>query len=326
MPNEAADATKAAVLAAMEAGSHRENYANFLEANPEGSPCYLPFKQFKKVASKMRKSGAGSGAAAVQPKRKAKVGKKGKSKRGRSASGAAAAAGTAPAPTTTAATTSATSTATTSTPSLASLLSLEGAQKQMAATMLKQFMPNLPAEALENMSAREGGNEAVDALRRKYSLLDKVDWWFIMDETLAVVADQLKKNNFCVLDGFTTNAVAGKLRSELEKAKDDGLLEHGVLGGGRTGSNVSYTHDKVRGDLVGWFDTETPGFHWVEFPKYLKKADTFVAELSKVLPGMVGDVSNRSLAMATCYPGNGACYVKHCDNHCRSGDGENCNG
>lgn len=37
-------------------------------------------------------------------------------------------------------------------------------------------------------------------------------------------------------------------------------------------------------------------------------------------------VKDRSLAMLAHYPGNGSHYVRHCDNHCNSGEGDECNG
>jgi hypoxia-inducible factor (prolyl hydroxylase) len=57
----------------------------------------------------------------------------------------------------------------------------------------------------------------------------------------------------------------------------------------------------------------------------MKKVDTFISELGQWSPPLA-DIRNRSKAMVTCYPGGGAHYVKHCDNHCHSGEGERCNG
>ena len=57
----------------------------------------------------------------------------------------------------------------------------------------------------------------------------------------------------------------------------------------------------------------------------MQHVDTFVSELGQLIPALRG-VSNRSKAMLTCYPGGGARYVKHTDNHCRLGKGDNCNG
>ena len=60
-------------------------------------------------------------------------------------------------------------------------------------------------------------------------------------------------------------------------------------------------------------------------PVYMQRIDTFVSELATHIPAPRG-VSNRSKAMLTCYPGDGARYVKHTDNHCRLGKGDRCNG
>ena len=60
-------------------------------------------------------------------------------------------------------------------------------------------------------------------------------------------------------------------------------------------------------------------------PTYMQHVDTLVSELGNLIPEL-NNVSNRSKAMLTCYPGHGARYVKHTDNHCRLGKGGHCNG
>lgn len=52
--------------------------------------------------------------------------------------------------------------------------------------------------------------------------------------------------------------------------------------------------------------------------KYLQRVDTCVSELSTFLPELK-TITNRSEAMCTCYPGNGARYTRHCDNPNQNG-------
>ena len=65
--------------------------------------------------------------------------------------------------------------------------------------------------------------------------------------------------------------------------------------------------------------------HFNMLPTYMQHVDTLVSELGVLIPEL-NNVSNRSKAMLTCYPGHGARYVKHTDNHCRLGKGGHCNG
>jgi hypoxia-inducible factor (prolyl hydroxylase) len=171
--------------------------------------------------------------------------------------------------------------------------------------------------------AQKNDPEPMDILRMKYSMLGKKDWWYIMDEAVAQCAQELTENNYVVLDGFLGHERAMKLHAEVVSVRDSGDLRLGVLAGGRSGKDLSYQHKKVRGDLVEWFGGSEKFFNML--PIYLRHIDTLVSELGKLVPSLRG-VSKRSKAMLTCYPGHGARYVKHTDNHCRLGKGDNCNG
>lgn len=52
--------------------------------------------------------------------------------------------------------------------------------------------------------------------------------------------------------------------------------------------------------------------------KYMRRMDTLVELLATQIPEMQ-TIESRSEAMVTCYPGNGARYIKHCDNPNRNG-------
>ena len=147
-------------------------------------------------------------------------------------------------------------------------------------------------------------------------------WWWITDEALADMAEQLQRQHYCIVDGMLGEKSIAALHAEVRAAR--GQLSSSRLAGGRTGALLSYSHASVRGDLVGWFDGDEPGV-WPQLGRYLTKVDTLVDQLRSHQLEVRG-VANRSKAMVTCYPGGGARYVRHCDNSCFAGKGERCNG
>lgn len=151
-------------------------------------------------------------------------------------------------------------------------------------------------------------------------------WWWITDEALDGIAAELNRNCYCVIDNFQGPKAAKALRKEVSKVRSNGHLQLSRLAGGRSGTNVTYTHTAVRGDHVGWFDGAEPKL-WKKdtLTRYLSKVDTLVAQLAEKVP-QLANIAHRSKAMVACYPGGGARYVRHCDNSCDSGNGERCNG
>ena len=128
------------------------------------------------------------------------------------------------------------------------------------------------------------------------------------------------------VDGFIDEEDVASLKEDVKKVYDSGKLRLGVLAGGKAGKSLTYTHKKVRGDVVEWYDgTEEFWKKNGSLQDHLQKCDTFVSELSEHISGLDG-ILNRSKAMVTCYPGNGARYIKHTDNNCKFGDGDSCNG
>jgi len=137
----------------------------------------------------------------------------------------------------------------------------------------------------------------------------------------------LERDNYVVLDQFLPGDLANGLHRELLRAYKAGRLpetkhemvgcprlELGSLAGGKTGDSLTYQMDAVRGDYVAWFDGKEKACEWNVLPTYLQRIDTLVAELAEHVKELVNTASVRSNAMATCYPGNGAHYVRHCDN------------
>ena len=151
-------------------------------------------------------------------------------------------------------------------------------------------------------------------------------WWWLTDPALASIGEKLRTQCYAVVDGVLGPATSAALRREVVAARELGRLTASKLAGGRYGNKLTYTHTAVRGDLIGWFDGDEPEL-WGEraLNRYLQKVDTLVAQLAEHVPDLAG-ISTRSKAMVACYPGNGARYIKHCDNSCDTGHGERCNG
>ena len=161
------------------------------------------------------------------------------------------------------------------------------------------------------------GGDKLFFLRTKYSLLDKAEWWWLMDDSLAEINSRLETEHFVVIDGFLTGAHTRSLRDEIKGAHEHGHLAPGVLAGGKAGDSTQYTMRDVRGDHVGWFDgTErlSSGVKWSTLPTAMKRADTLVNELGALRGSELASISSRSKAMCTVYPGDDARYVRHVDN------------
>ena len=151
-------------------------------------------------------------------------------------------------------------------------------------------------------------------------------WWWLTDPALASIGETLRTQCYAVVDGILGPAASAALRREVVATRELGRLTASKLAGGRDGNKLTYTHAAVRGDLIGWFDGDEPEL-WGEqaLNRYLQKVDTLVAQLAGHVPDLAG-ISTRSKAMVACYPGNGARYIKHCDNSCDTGRGDRCNG
>ncbi|GBG31851.1 Egl nine-like 1 [Hondaea fermentalgiana] len=164
-------------------------------------------------------------------------------------------------------------------------------------------------------------------LRTKYMMLGKAEWWWLFDDALAQIAQRLQRENFVILDGFLDQSMSVELHEELVRAYKAGKLpetrhsmvgcprmQPGALAGGQAGTSLTYRMNAVRGDHVAWFDGKEEACQWHVLPKYLQRMDTLVSELAALVPNLARTGALRSNAMATCYPGNGAHYVRHCDN------------
>jgi len=120
------------------------------------------------------------------------------------------------------------------------------------------------------------------------------------------VAAALHEAHMCVIDHFVQAPAA--LRVLLGCMRATGELQPGEVSGGLKRS--------TRGDLMMWVSTE-PGQQPRELHALLADIDELVAALSTE-PSLADDLGGGRLLVrhemqCTCYPGNGARYVKHVD-------------
>ena len=154
------------------------------------------------------------------------------------------------------------------------------------------------------------------------------------------MARQLLVQDFVILDGFLPDDLTSGIKEELQSIYRAGEMKQGLLAGGRTGTNIKYSMENVRGTLSKHFDRVLficftlnsiiffVGDYvvWVDGLKrsqkhihtYLQRVDTCVSEMSRFIPELKS-ITNRSEAMCTCYPGEGARYTRHCDNPNQNG-------
>ncbi|CAE8629921.1 unnamed protein product, partial [Polarella glacialis] len=128
--------------------------------------------------------------------------------------------------------------------------------------------------------------------------------------------DQLQKQGYCYLDNFLSDEQALELQKEVAACHAAGRLEAGGLVNGKLPSadDAKYADRATRGDVIGWFDGDEEEWpHGRTLDGYLLKLGTLVSELAKPVPELK-KVTSRSKAMAACYPGGGARYVRHVDN------------
>ncbi|KAF0739397.1 hypothetical protein Ae201684P_009685 [Aphanomyces euteiches] len=140
------------------------------------------------------------------------------------------------------------------------------------------------------------------------------------DEIVAL-AMELELNHFALLDHFLGEPMALALHEALVALHTYGPFEfeRGVLAGGKTGRNLRYEMQSVRGDDVLWMDGTEENCPEV-IVQSLRQLDRLVLER---LAGHNDELRECALmrrkAMFTCYPGEGASYVKHCDNPNQNG-------
>lgn len=131
------------------------------------------------------------------------------------------------------------------------------------------------------------------------------------------VKQQLDQKGYAVHDNITGGASSKNVRNEIISLDSKGLLKSGQLGGGRNGSNLKYQLDYVRGDRIAWINGSEPNTDSIQ--SLILLMDRVMHCLANEIPSVKDRVIERQEAMATCYPGNGAKYIKHCDNPNKNG-------
>ncbi|CAK9004288.1 unnamed protein product [Durusdinium trenchii] len=151
-------------------------------------------------------------------------------------------------------------------------------------------------------------------LRLYYKVVGREEWWWVMDNSIDAIGAQLNKQGYCIIDDFLTSEQAKQLRKEVVECHSAGRLAGGGLVNGQLPSpdDAKYADRASRGDVIGWFDPEEWP-HGKGLESYLVKLGTLIQELSRPVPDLL-KVTSRSKAMAACYPGGGARYIKHVDN------------
>lgn len=122
------------------------------------------------------------------------------------------------------------------------------------------------------------------------------------------VAATLHREGCCVIDGFVNEAEAVPLRELLVSMRLSGALQPGEVSAG--------LQTKRRGDLMTWVKTEA-GAQPAPLYTLLSHIDDLVGALGRqvVVDSDLGPhrMLCRHEMQVTCYPGNGARYVKHVD-------------
>ena len=99
--------------------------------------------------------------------------------------------------------------------------------------------------------------KACERLRAYYTLCDRSEWWWVMDDSLAAIGSQLEEQGYVVLDGFLGSEQAAALRSEVLRCRAEGRLQGGGLVNGQLeATEAKYADRRARGDEIGWFDPE----------------------------------------------------------------------
>lgn len=174
----------------------------------------------------------------------------------------------------------------------------------------------LKTEDDEVSSHLDKDRKCLDAVKVKYCLKGKREWWWVFEDSLDCVGRLLERDGYAIVDNFFDTKL---LREDVGRMYNCGRLDQkGTLIDGRDGKNTSYGNLEVRGDWIGWFDGDESG--WTNegsLKDYLLKVSTFVSQLKGHIKCNdskgLDDIATRSRCMVTCYPPSSR-YTKHVDN------------
>lgn len=192
--------------------------------------------------------------------------------------------------------------------------------------------PPPPFSTISTISTMSGSTEPTSAIQVVVHCRDGDELLppLPSDEKLQALGGMLQSQEFAVLDGFLGTELSTSVHRDIEElylASSDedhhsdtpAEFKLGELAGGNTGRNLRYKMEHVRGDYMLWVD-ETDSFCSTYLRQVLRQMDRLVLErLSSWNMELRGSSLLRKKAMATCYPGNGARYTRHCDNPNKNG-------
>ena len=164
--------------------------------------------------------------------------------------------------------------------------------------------------------------------------------WWAGEAAVGAIAEALRTRNHVLLDGFLGRTGGLALGGAIEAAWAEGLLQPAMVaqpGNGLQGRLST----KTRSDDVAWVDAAAAP--WGALGDLVTQADALVHALLRAAPELSGGggggdapdgggssahgraVLSRMRPMVSRY-GVGAAFARHADNHCRAGEGADCNG
>lgn len=136
-----------------------------------------------------------------------------------------------------------------------------------------------------------------------------------MTQMCHFVVRDLEKYGICVVDNFM-----GKERAEALHSSVVSMYDSGVFVDGETVSSTVESTRNIRGDKITWIDgTEKNS---ADIAYLISTVDAVIMNSIRMKGnGQLGqrEISGRTKAMVSCYPGSGTHYVKHVDNPNRDG-------
>ncbi len=129
------------------------------------------------------------------------------------------------------------------------------------------------------------------------------------------------RNNFGYIDNFLGESKVNEMREKLKEEYDADTekvhFQQGQLGGGKTGGNVKYSLQHVRGDRIKWYDGTEGGMEVLAYT--LRKIDKMLSIIQDKVPELSGKNIARETTMAAIYPEGSSGYIRHIDNPHRNG-------
>lgn len=131
------------------------------------------------------------------------------------------------------------------------------------------------------------------------------------------VIRDMDRYGICVIDNFAGRDVGTAIVDEVQALYGSGRFMDGELVNRPSGNACSRT---IRGDKIAWVNGTEAGCTNIGY--LIRLVDAIVINSNKMpRNGKLGEynISNRTMAMVACYPGNGTQYVKHVDNPNKDG-------